>query len=120
MANILVIDDEPLLLNLIAQRLELDGHRVTAFENPLAIFEPSPENRQPFDLLLVDVDMRPINGQEVVRRLCQQGFKGSVLYMSGYSNGQELPLIEKPFTVAQLREAVSAALSRVSRETPVY
>jgi CheY-like chemotaxis protein len=120
MAKILVIDDEPLLLNLIAQRLELDGHRVTAFENPLAVFEAPPESRQAFDLLLVDVDMRPINGQEVVRRLCQQGFKGSVLYMSGYGIGEELPLLEKPFTAPQLRDAVSKALSGATRGTPVY
>jgi two-component system OmpR family response regulator len=120
MSRILVIDDEPIVLDLIAISLTLSGHEVTAFGNPLEIFE-APELLRTADLLITDVSMRPIDGFEVVKRLNTDGLCPPVLFMSGYpavaaaiaQNRGEKSVIEKPFTVEQLRNAVRRAL-----ETP--
>ena len=118
MANIFVIDDEQVLLDLIAATLRLDGHRVTAFENPLSFIESA--GNLLIDLLVTDVEMKPINGFEVVKRLAQKGFTGPVLFMSGFFYPQNVysgtlsqrMVLEKPFTSGQLRAAVREALTK--------
>ena len=120
MANIFVIDDEQILLNLISTTLRLDGHKVVEFENPLLALESA--GSLPIDLLVTDVEMKPINGFEVVKRLHMKGFSGAVLFISGYAYpanasaatiGRRM-MLEKPFTSGQLRSAVREALSNSS------
>jgi two-component system OmpR family response regulator len=119
MANIFIIDDEPVLLELISRTLRLDGHSVRTFSNPLSVFDSSANVRPGIDLVLTDVNMKPITGFEVARRLTQAGFTGPVIYMSGYAtaSGDDIeafdhhPVIGKPFTCAELRAAVGKALA---------
>jgi two-component system OmpR family response regulator len=118
MANIIVIDDEPIVLDLVCATLRFAGHNVTALNDPLAVFELSADIVKATDLLLTDVSMRPISGFEVVRRLLLQDVKPRLLFMSGYSGIAaaiaqqygEHAVLEKPFTVAQLRAAVDKLL----------
>ncbi len=126
MANILVIDDEVMLLDLISNTLRLDGHHVTAMSDPLAVLEFQRAGQSPVDLLLSDISMKPISGFELVKRLTKAGFNSPVLFTSGYpalseavANGLgERSVIEKPFTAAQLRAAVRRALARTRPESP--
>jgi DNA-binding NtrC family response regulator len=120
MANILMIDDEPLLLGLISNTLRLDGHKTIALSDPLDALDYQREGQSPIDLLLTDIDMKPISGFELVNRLTKAGFDGPVLFTSGYpalsgaianSLGQR-SILEKPFTAPQLRAAVRGTLSR--------
>ena|SRR5581483_2376099 len=119
MAKILVVDDEPTLLTLIAAALRKDGHNVTAIGNPLEVVDQVQGNLSDFTLIVTDVDMKPITGFEVVSRLTDVGWFGAVLFMSGHSSksgviveslGQRA-VIEKPFTADELRSAVALALS---------
>ena len=120
MANILVIDDEPVLLNLIATALRLDGHTIKAICDPLAALDAHGDEQSPIDLLLTDIDMVPISGFELVKRLSKTGFNSPVLFMSGYAalagavaeSLGERAVLEKPFTAAQLRSAVHRMLSK--------
>ena len=112
MANIFVIDDESILLDLISNALRLDGHKVTTFSEPMSML--AVPGCPLMDLLVTDVEMRPINGFEVAKRLIMRGFQGPILFMSGYSYPRDSSdrrlVIEKPFTAGQLRAAVSKAL----------
>jgi DNA-binding NtrC family response regulator len=120
MANILLIDDEPVLLDVVSNTLRLAGHDVTAMGNPLTALSASFAGGSPIDLVLTDIDTKPISGFEVVRRLSSRGFDGSVLFMSEYSSlasavAQSLgesAVLEKPFTAAQLKTAVGRALRK--------
>jgi DNA-binding NtrC family response regulator len=125
MANILVIDDEPVLLDLISNTLRLDGHTVTAISDPLAACDTFRATDE-VALLVTDVTMKPISGFEVVTRLHSIGFAGPVLFTSGYpalsgaiarSLG-ERAIIEKPFTAAHLRSAVNRTLSKSKPRPP--
>lgn len=119
MAHILVIDDESVLLDLITRTLRHDGHTVTALDNPIAAMESASGGKSPIDLLLTDVNMRPISGPELVKRLTHAGFQAPVLYMSGYPSfsntiagtGGAYSVIDKPFTIAELRIVVARLLS---------
>ena len=126
MANILLIDDGAVLLNLISNTLRLDGHTVSALCDPLAAFEFFGAGKLPIDLILTDIDLAPISGVELVKRLSKMGFKSPVLFMSGYrglaeavaeSFGQRA-VLEKPFTAPQLRSAVGKALQRSKPKSP--
>jgi DNA-binding NtrC family response regulator len=120
MANILLIDDDAVLLDLISNTLRLAGHTVSALRGPLAAFEFFGAGKLPIDLVLTDIDLTPISGFELMKRLRKRGFKSPVLFMSGYrglaeavaeSFGQRT-VLEKPFTAPQLRSAVHKALQR--------
>jgi DNA-binding NtrC family response regulator len=126
MSNILVIDDEAVLLDLIATVLRLDGHTVIAMSDPLAALDClRGAELLPIDLLLTDIEMKPISGFELVNCLGKTGIIIPVLFTSGYpalsgavaNSLGERSILEKPYTAAQLRTAVSKAL-RSSKAKP--
>ena len=126
MANILLVDSEPVLLGLISNTLRLDGHEVSAVCSPLVALASHGAGQTPIDLLLTDIDLKPISGFELVNRLSKIGFNGSVLFMSEYpslvavvaESLGERAILEKPFTAAQLRAAIANALRRGKAKAP--
>lgn len=126
MSHILVVDDEQLLLDLIANTLRLEGHEVVALSDSLDALRLQTIAHRPFDLLLTDIHSKPISGFELVKRLASEGITMPVLFMSGYPamNGViasglgDRALLEKPFTAQQLRAAVKKALQRKSAAVP--
>jgi two-component system OmpR family response regulator len=122
-ANILLIDDEPLLLDLTSTALRRDGHRVMPMSDALSALDSYRLGHDAVDLVVTDVSMSPVGGFELVKRLEALGFRGEVLFMSGYaavSEGiadslGEGSIIEKPFTAAQFRSAVNEALAGSKR-----
>ena len=127
MANILVITNEAILLVLISTTLRLDGHTVVALSDPLEALESEVAPQPPIDLLVTDIEMKPISGFELVTRLTKTGFTGPVLFSSGYPSLSSIvsaslgsrSILEKPFTAAQLRVAVRSALTRDRRKPSV-
>jgi two-component system OmpR family response regulator len=125
MANILVVDDEPVLLDLISTALRRDGHQVIAMTDPVAACESFDSGRIAVDLLVTDVTLRPISGFEIVSRLIKKGFTSPVLFMSGFPalsdalGGLDMrAVLEKPFTAQQLIAAVHNALGREKTMSP--
>ncbi len=126
MAHVLVIDDESVLLGLIATTLQRDGYTVTPMVDALAAIDSFVTSQLPVDLLLVDVTMQPISGFEIVKRLVKAGFAGPVLFMSGYTSLSGAitesmgvsAMIEKPFTAPELRTAVKKALAKSMVKKP--
>jgi len=71
------------------------------------------------DILITDVVMPGLSGPNLAARLIQQNPELRVLYMSGYTDDATeihgtfwggVPLLQKPFTPAQLAERVRMAL----------
>ncbi|MCR9075912.1 MAG: response regulator, partial [bacterium] len=65
--TVLVVDDEPDLVELIAYNLQQQGHTVLTACNGAEALEQA-KSRQP-DLIVLDVMMPELNGIEVARRL---------------------------------------------------
>jgi CheY-like chemotaxis protein len=69
----------------------------------------------PFDLLVTDMIMPGMCGDELAARLLDQGRVRRVVYMSGYHDGRRGksngPLLAKPFTVENLLEIVSRTMA---------
>lgn len=118
--HILLVDDEPDVLDYLQSRLERLGYAVTpAGSGPAAldIFHNAPTN---FQLLLTDVVMPQMSGFEVAKRLHEAVPSMKILFMSGYTGteyfrqkgmlGTDLPFIEKPFHIDDLVEKIEATL----------
>ena len=113
--KILVCDDDPDVLGFVGAVLREDGCTVFEADTPLAAFQII-EIEPPFDLLLVDYAMPEMNGVAVIdrARALQQGLK--VLLMSGHADVLDaagvsrIPLLAKPFKVAELRKRIGDIL----------
>jgi len=119
MVRIAVIDDEPLLLGLLAGALRSFGYDVTMFADPLSAYEASTTNSIPIDLIITDVTLKPITGFELIKRLRINNCCCPVIFMSGYHNLDAMAtepledalIMEKPFCSSELRSAISKLLT---------
>lgn len=68
MAKIMVVDDDPMIRNLVRMLLEEKGYEVMESENGLDCLEKLIEGERP-DLILLDVMMPKMDGWEVSRRI---------------------------------------------------
>jgi len=66
-ARLLVVDDNKVNRLLLARSLELQGHRVALAENGRVALEML--HHEPFDLLLLDMEMPEMDGFQVLERL---------------------------------------------------
>ena len=116
-AVILLVDDEPPVRDVQRRALELDGHVVKeaggGLEGIAAIEQPAQ-----IDLVVADLEMPGLNGAEMVRQIRMIRPDLPVLYVTGYIDRlmgarplwEREAFLEKPFSVAGLREAVSLLL----------
>lgn len=114
-AHVLVVDDEPELLELTKILLEQLGYRVTACGTGEAAMQALAN--QNIDLLVTDIIMPKMDGVELAARACAHQPGLGLLYVSGFAQPMspstarvQGELLEKPFTSAALAEAVKRAL----------
>lgn len=65
--RILIVDDEPNLLRSIAKTLLREGYEVTTAEDnrvALQLLKQDPQRPQPFDLIILDLNMPDLSGRE--------------------------------------------------------
>jgi CheY-like chemotaxis protein len=124
--TVLVVEDEATVRRLATELLASKGYRVIeagSAEDALAVFDRAANG---VDLMLSDVVLPGIDGVELARRLRRSDPGLPVLYMTGYApetlaerglGGDDAPVLEKPFTPAQLLVAVRSVLNRRARAT---
>jgi CheY-like chemotaxis protein len=119
-AVILVVDDEPLILNIARTVLEREGYFILTAANGEEALLLSQAYPGTIQLLLTDIIMPGISGLELSQRLLADRPAISVLLMSGQV---ELPveakLLRKPFSIGLLKERVRQILSLTSSGAPV-
>ena len=118
---VLVADDDPDILSLVTLRLERDGYEVIGAPDGERAVEEALE-RTP-DLALIDVSMPKLDGYEVTERLPQHEPTSATPIIlltarvqdSDVARGIEAgadDYVTKPFSTADLRTRVQAALGR--------
>lgn len=125
MADLLLVDNDPRLLELFALFLRRRGHIVRSAQSFQAA-QVELEARRP-DLLLSDLELGAERGDEELARLCQNGTLPPTLVVSGYLDPQlaarleALPgimgTLQKPFDLATLEARIESALQRAAGES---
>jgi len=119
---ILVVDDEPPIREIERRVLGQAGYRVVEAAGAAEAFDAL-DRHERVDLVIADLDMPDISGDEMVRRIRSMRPDLKVLYVTGYIERlmDARPLwvgeafLDKPFSMTGLIEAVSLLLyGRVS------
>lgn len=112
-AKILVIDDEALILTTVEKALSKVGYHVTSVQNAQELERAL--GNAPFDLVLADLHMEGNSVESILARVEETSPSVKVLFMSGaVYRLQTDNFIEKPFTLAELREKVRSFLHEPS------
>jgi two-component system NtrC family sensor kinase len=117
--RILVVDDEPMVAEILGEILTGHGHYVDTAGDGRAALEKLAAGR--FDLVLTDIKMPVLDGPGLYRQLVARdpGARRRVIFVSGdtlsdetrdFLAGTGAPLLHKPFDAESVRRAVDAAL----------
>ena len=118
-AKVLLVDDEPAVLRCMATALARFGFSVTAASCGTVALEHLA--REPFDLVITDYRMPDIRGDAVVREARERQPEAAFLVVTGFadelphalrSGPASVPVLAKPFSLLQLRDAAELALRR--------
>jgi DNA-binding response OmpR family regulator len=122
--RILIVDDDPLLLNSLRDALESEGHDVVAANGGQAginAFVEAHADGQPFPVVITDLGMPHIDGRRVASTVKASVPATVVLMLTGWgrrmvSEGDLPPsvdaILSKPPKLAELRAALAAHVSR--------
>lgn len=122
--TVLLVEDEAAMLTMVRKMLEAAGYRVLAANTPVEAVRLSAEHPGTIDLLLTDVVMPGMSGQDLARRLAAKRPDLAILFMSGYTADRIVPqedqedrilLLEKPFSARSLAEMVREAIGSRQR-----
>jgi CheY-like chemotaxis protein len=108
---VLVVNDNPMLLQLFKEILEKDGHSVTAICGALKEIEAALEQGN-VDLLIADIETHSRNGHRAAAALTKRpGLR--VLYITGTSENlgarldpEERVTLKKPFSPSELLASI--------------
>lgn len=92
--NILVLDDEPFILEVLRHMLDRLGFERVATADNGASALATLATAQPPNLILCDLNMPGMDGVEFIRRLEEHGYRGSLILVSG-ENPRLLHSVEK-------------------------
>ncbi len=117
--SILVVEDEPKIRDGLSDFLEFHDFYVTTAEDGLAAERTVSEGR--FDLILLDLMLPKISGEQLCRKWRQQGLKTPIIMLT--AKGQEKEKIAgldmgaddyvtKPFSLEELLSRIRAVLRR--------
>ena len=114
--NLLVVDDDPMVLEILRDLLAADGH----------LFETAGDGREAlekfhmgwFDLVLTDLAMPEMNGDKLATAIKRIAPDKPVVLLTGFGDGMKASdtkpkdvdlLVGKPVTVSKLRKALALA-----------
>jgi len=118
-AKVLIVDDDPKVLNFVDRALSSKGYHTEATSSPRKALEIVKRTRPCFDLLLTDVVMPEMCGPELAKKAACICSSIAVVLMSGCVLNANIPpqaiFIAKPFLLKDLLVVVERSLER-SRE----
>lgn len=121
MSRILIAEDEEVLRAMCARALATDGHHIATASDGGEALEILIRERGRFDLLLSDVRMPIMDGIALALAAARDFPDLTILLMTGYADQRErasglesliCDVIAKPFSVAEIKFAVAAALAK--------
>lgn len=115
--SVLVVDDDPLVCDLLVQFLSLRGYRTCGVKDGADAMKAVDDERP--DVILLDLIMPGISGVEVLRSLREKGYQGGIIIMTGSHNEELLEeawslgpqeVLVKPIDLERLLTAIQLVL----------
>ncbi|HET9620730.1 MAG TPA: response regulator [Kofleriaceae bacterium] len=115
--RVLVIDDDPDIVDIILVLLEPIGYQVATATTSAHALELAA--RQPFDIVLCDISMPKQSGLEISRALRTTGYDGKIVLMTGLEtptlssdvrDAESDRLLRKPFTGGELLPLIESLI----------
>ena len=110
--RVLVIDDQPELLEILSMMTETLGHDVVSCVDPLEALKIIASEGNVLDLVITDYSMPGITGLEIIDTCARDYPELHVVLCSGFGEslpenaeqlaGYKVPMLQKPFTIATL------------------
>ena len=117
--TLLLVEDEPSLRRMAVDALRRQGYRVYEAEDGQQADEVLRARGEEVALVVSDLVMPRMGGLELLQRMRERGLRTPAVFMSGYSTAtaggdgalpENTPLLQKPFPLAELLEAVRKRL----------
>jgi two-component system, cell cycle sensor histidine kinase and response regulator CckA len=114
--RVLVVDDEEPVRKFVERVLREVGYETATAVDGTDAVETALREKEPFDILVTDVMMPQMTGDELARRLRQNDPGLKVLYLTGFSDKlfkekvtlwEDEAFLDKPCSVKGLLQAVS-------------
>jgi PAS domain S-box-containing protein len=119
-ATILVVEDEQTIRQITREHLEQQGFRVIEAENGQAAFRLFRKQSEEIDLILLDLAMPGMNGEEVIEKIKALQAKPKIIVLSGYSRHDMASeperygiheFLRKPLRLESLISSINSALN---------
>jgi len=117
--SILLVEDEPTILDMTTTMLELHGYKVLPAATPVDAIRLAREHIGEIHLLMTDVVMPDMNGKDLARKLLSLYPNLKCLFMSGYTANviarhgvldEGIHFVQKPFSINDLTAKVREVL----------
>jgi CheY-like chemotaxis protein len=114
-----VVEDEPAVRDIIVRILSAEGYAVLEAKNGVDALTVVEGHGTPIALVLTDVAMPEMGGQELGARLAKLLPAVRVIYMSGFTDEevvrrgllrQDVPIVQKPLLPESLTRRIRAIL----------
>jgi CheY-like chemotaxis protein len=113
----LLVEDEPIVLEMVTFLLENSGFEVISHEDPLEGIKLFQENCDKLSLVVSDMIMPNLTGDELVKRLREYKPEVNIILMSGYSDETiqsrldgKTRFIQKPFSLETFTRVVKEVM----------
>ena len=120
-ARIFLAEDDPLVSAAVIAALQRAGHVLTHLPDGALAWQHLQAHLADYDLLVLDVNMPGLDGIELAQRVRNTGrYPGRIMIVSGRLSSDDLEqisaaqvdcVLNKPFAVAELLEAVRTSLT---------
>jgi two-component system, cell cycle response regulator CpdR len=119
MAAVLLVEDDAGVRHFVRRALEQDGHSVREARDGAAALDALRAFDDDIDLVLSDIQMPVMDGIELALNVARERPELPLVLMTGYAHQRERAhgietivrdIIEKPFSLAEIRERVKQAL----------
>jgi len=124
--RILIVDDDPVIIESVRNILQSDGHQVTAAEGGQAgidAFGAALELDEPFDVVITDLGMPHVDGRKVAASIGTASPGTPIILLTGWGqrllDENDLPtgvhrVLAKPPRLSELRSALSGLTEQVA------
>jgi CheY-like chemotaxis protein len=124
METVLLVDDEPMVLEMCTTILKLGGYTVLVASNGAEALRLL-QSAGAIDIALLDVMMPGMNGLELAKHIRSSNPAIPIVLMTGYSaediaevvSGNDYRIIWKPFKTASLLQMIENSLGDTGRAT---